>query len=282
MKLVKKNIKSKGSLKQILLVVLFIVCFVFIESCQDEESIVQVKISAVDFENIGLEHNSLLSETYLYLHDNITSLNQQSEIARKNKLQEFLVHKILENKKYPRENASIGKDFTVNLFRTSKNLFEKEEFIANNSLSENEIKVLASLDKILSFKSFENSNVVKQIEDLNRQIEFNNELTSKELIVLYSATSIAKYSFLYWKENISSWEELASNDLVHKNLNVRSGPGGNIVKADVAGGVGAAAGTWLLNALPGPGNLAYGSAIIGGAGGASVYQAVTEILNWLW
>lgn len=58
--------------------------------------------------------------------------------------------------------------------------------------------------------------------------------------------------------------------------------GGDIAIADVAGAVGAAAGAWVVNVLPGPGQIAYGSAIIAGGVGASVAEGVKKLLDWIW
>ncbi|CAI8163606.1 MAG: Uncharacterised protein [Bacteroidota bacterium] len=56
----------------------------------------------------------------------------------------------------------------------------------------------------------------------------------------------------------------------------------DIVKADVGGAVAGAAGAWIVNVVPGAGQVAYGGAIVGGAVAGSVGVAVTKFLDWIW
>jgi len=74
------------------------------------------------------------------------------------------------------------------------------------------------------------------------------------------------------------WIALA--DVSKTGNNFRSSPVGNVVKGDVAGAIGGAAGAWAVNVIPGAGQVAFGGAIVGAGVAGSVGVAVYEVFDY--
>lgn len=224
-------------------------------------------ITAKDLEFVGIEHNDLLDKTYTALKDNNIGKDKSKEFTRN-----FLVDTIFNMSKYSDKSNTIGAVYaSQNVVDplTVKNLYPN---VAGKTLSQKEKDILDELEQILNLSSQEE--IDKGSRDLENKIS-NGKFEDKQLITLYSATNLARYSFKYWSENSRKWSELGDN------ISAMS-TGGDIAIADVAGAVGAAAGAWVVNVLPGPGQIAYGSAIIAGGVGASVAEGVKKLLDWIW
>ncbi len=123
--------------------------------------------------------------------------------------------------------------------------------------------------------------ILLNIISLELEIENDNSLNNDQLIILYSATEIAKYSYTYWSDNWKKWASLNNNGNKIVYGNKIANVGGDIVIGDVAGGVAGGVGALAVNLIPGPGQVAYGGAIIGGAVTGSAYVAVDAFLHWL-
>jgi len=141
-------------------------------------------------------------------------------------------------------------------------------------LNEKELHFLNRLDAILTDVEYNDPEVIKEIEDLESEIELE-ELTNNQLLVLYSATQTAKHSYIYWSENWDKWLELDEN-----SLKSAMSIGGDIVKGDVAGAVGGAVGALAANIIIGPGQVAYGTAVITCGVAGSVGVAVYKLIEW--
>lgn len=138
---------------------------------------------------------------------------------------------------------------------------------------------LDMLYEILNDQSATIENKIKNITELEKKIS-KEEYTKKELILMYSATNVAKKSLEYWSENAKKWLELyPKRHAGNLKQKVNRYDWGDIAGADVAGAIGTAASTWAVNAVPGAGQVAYGSAIVGGAALASGCEMVGQLVS---
>lgn len=99
-------------------------------------------------------------------------------------------------------------------------------------------------------------------------------LKNEDLCCLFSATTMAIYSTEYWENNIENWNNLNGSSTAKAGPRIR-----RVAGADVIGAAAGAAYAWGANIVPGGGQVAYGSAIVGTAAASSVYQAGMELLN---
>lgn len=238
-------------------------------------------IQAAELEFIGVEHNEKLQDTFEFLVSNQNSLGKKSPITNKQILETFLIAQIEANTQYPANMNAIGVAYTKQLFASSNRQFARqEEYFEGFELGEKVKFYLGELNSILSVESFGDTRVAQEIRVLEEAIALQNELSDRELILLYSATSVARHSYSYWSENHENWAQLGPDWTSQHSY--KTGPAGNIVKADVAGAVAGAVGALAVNVIVGPGQVAYAGAIVGGAATGSVYQGVIEFLDWVW
>lgn len=253
-------------------------------------------ITAKSMEFVGIEHNQLLEESFQFLKK---EHRKNSYVARtidnrKQRLEDFLISRVESNNKYSKESNELA---VANI----KKAFSSESTIASRVSISNESTIdfpeeikgyLEDLDKILD-QIGSNTDVGEKISNLEKRIEMDNKLTEKNLIILFSATQTAKYSYAYWSKNADKWKFLskegtlrairrsADSDSEQGNSNSGWETTKDIVKYDVAGAAGGAAGAAIVNVIPVAGQVAYGSAIVGGAVGASVTEGVKKLLDWM-
>lgn len=230
--------------------------------------------SSADFENIGIEHNRILDQIYL-------RLQAQQTKEHVGKIVEQVVLQELDNLvNYSNDDIQLAKRNIVS-FVANPNV-PVDQLYDNNmarSLSSDSKRFLDSLNRIIDlYNSSSVADFNLQVGNLEKEISTSN-LPLVDIVILYSATNTAKYSNVYWSQNTAKW--VALNDKESTSSSRLSCCGG-VVKADVAGAVGGAIGAAAVNLLPGAGQVAYGSAILGGAVGNSAVKAVENLLNWLW
>lgn len=223
-----------------------------------------------DLENVGIQHNKMLDTFYNHLKRNNIQKNVGVEV--KNVSIEYLS----QLQGYSDEDIKLGIEI-ISKF-VEKPTFYQDRLYTEKEAGEISEKAKVYLDSLNSLinNSFDD-NFDENVLELENNI-VKAELSEKDLTVLFSATNVAKYSVKYWKENYSKWETLS---FVTSNKLAKGGPGGRIAGADVAGAVGAAVTTWIVNAAPGAGQVAYGAAIAGGAAGGSVAQGIMELGSYL-
>ena len=263
-------------------------------------------ITAKSMEFVGIEHNQLLEESFQFLRK---EHRKNSYVARtidnrKQRLEDFLISRVESNNKYSKESnelavANIKKAFSSESTSVSRVSISNESSISISNESSisidfpEEIKgYLEDLDKILD-QIGSNTDVGKKISNLEKRIEMDNKLTEKNLIILFSATQTAKYSYAYWSKNADKWKFLSKEGTlraIRRSADSNSEQGNSnsgwettkdIVKYDVAGAAGGAAGAAIVNVIPVAGQVAYGSAIVGGAVAASVTEGVKKLLDWV-
>lgn len=230
-------------------------------------------------EFVGIEHNKILSQTYDFISNNKDAFNNKSNPQKMKEVEDFLV----ENMNSKSEFSEVSKESGTKLIHEqfSSDFATKKVQLVKTILSEKENFYLDKLYEIISGVYPEDMEVKNNIINLENEIQIDSDLTNQQRITLFSATATAKYSFEYWSKNINNWRSLS---VVNKNKSTTlksTGPIGDIIKADIAGAAFGAAYAYVINALPGAGQAAYGATILASAVGGSVFQAVLELLNWL-
>ena len=260
-----------GVLGGILVSILLVACF------NDSDLKDKSRVKAKDLECIGIEHNKMLASTLFELK----RLNEEENHWNQFDLKEFLKGELRNNPIVSEESLGQGYESIDLVFKNAKRF--------NRGLEGDQINlddVAAEARPYLKrlFNLFDNLNVhdnsiFNEIEKLERDISSNERLANNDLVLLYAATQTGKYSFEYWSQHMDEWRELGNAKGVMKD------PGevaGNIVKADIEGAVGGAVGALAVNVAVGPGQVAYGGAILGGAAGNSAIEAFSYLLDWAW
>lgn len=251
-----------------------LVTMILFQSCEKDENSLSTDINAKQLEFVGVEHNKMLNEVYEFIkNENI------DKKTGKLKIENFLISKINSNTEYSNQSNKIGIDYTKDVFSRKINLNSSLKLSSkksSNSLADNYID---RLDQILTNIDFNDNSVLMTINSIEQEIEQDENLTDENKITLLSATQVSRYSYNYWSENWDNW--LALVDVNKSSFNKRTkSAGGNIVKGDVAGAIGGAAGAWAVNVIPGAGQVAYGGAIIGAGVAGSVGVAVYELFDY--
>lgn len=274
------------------------------ESIEMDNNISKV-INAKSIEFVGIEHNIMLDETYVFLKKESSKKSYQNKSSKdkKRSLENFLISRVKANRKFSDRSNEIGIENVKRIFKEKQTFSKLSTYSKKTSsfLSDKEKAYLDSLNEILEKIDFtKNNNIEENISNLEKDIENEIDLSDEQLITLFSATQTAKYSYNYWKNNFKKWSVLGNNSTITlKQLALKStsnpecefGIEGctveenlenvkDVVKADIGGAVGGAAGAWVLNFVPGAGQVAYGGAIVGGAVAASVAVAVTKLLDY--
>lgn len=245
-------------------------------SCSEEleENTIQHenRLLAKDVEFLGIEHNEGLQDAFTFLEKSKQdkgNFDIKSEIKN---LETFLILRANSNSKYPKQSNQIGVELTKKVFKNPRYFTQPNEKgkRITDDLSVAEKEYLDQLDQILKNAKRGDLNISKRITDLENEIENDLELDNNQLLVLFSATQTAKYSYQYWVKNAENWANLISNKANKGWLDDLY----LVVASDAAGGVGGAVGALAVNLIPGLGQVAYGGAIVGGAVGASATAVV--------
>ena len=240
-----------------------------------------------DFEFIGVEHNAILGGV---LEDIIKDSNIKNEdlgIEMSNYIFEKS-SKLISSDKEVEYSKHVIDEMIYNPIDVTKNLYpiEKQDILSDNSKV-----VLDELHKVL-FSENEISIMINDIEEIERLSYNDVNLTNSDLYVIFTATSIAKNTIEYWEVNYDNWSSALKEreSLLENNYTLlaarKKGIGrhfAEIVAADVGGGVFAAAGAWIVNVVPGWGQIAYGGAIVMGAvsgsGGVATLKIADQIFD---
>lgn len=248
----------KKALKNLSLAVLFMSGFSFAQT------------SPSDFENVGKEHNIMMEVIYKNFNEKHITNNIGNEI--KTVSIEYINKNMTQ---YSEEDRKLAVKFVTD-YVNSPVFYEGKLYNASleKELSTATKRYLDVLNNIINDESLDHRQFETKVKSLEKEI-VSAKLSPKEETILFSATNTAVYSHSYWATNYSKWKAL---DLARNgSTTMKAGPGPRIVGMDVAGGVGAAAGTWAVNVIPGAGQVAYGTAIVGGAVAGSAGQAVYEL-----
>lgn len=177
-------------------------------------------------------------------------------------------------------SANVKKQAEINItknayaFGTLKNLYPDDK--TAKYLTDSEKRYLDKLFNIVIDNKLSATDIKRKVKSLESEINADKSLNNTQLATLYSATNTAKFSVEYWEENTEKWIILGGGNPA---VTTTACCGDGVAAADVGGAVGAAVSTWMANAAPGAGQIAYGGAIVGGAAAASVGKAIENLLN---
>jgi hypothetical protein len=281
------------------------------------KEIQNIQLNPSDFKIIGNEHNRILELTFASLEKELLSDNGSAKIKNKNgkyySSELSTIDEVLEytkgvikkeisknNSKYSKSSI-IQKSVNVSLngvdamFEMKTPLMENDKLYNRTIESKLTSKVklyLSDLNALLRDQDTSLVSLKNRIHILETTISHAN-LTEGEQAILYSATNTASSTLTYWNENYNNWVTTLPDDtpsgphpprptglhLPKPENDVTHPYWKSIGIADVAGAIGGAVGAAVINIMPGPGQVAYASAIVGTALGGSVTQAVTSILS---
>lgn len=235
------------------------------------------------YSKIGLYHNSGLDFMLESLKVSVGKEASKEEwMYRLSKLNEDLVSFSKSDSRY----FAIENDSQLGLVVNALTNFEKRsntKSSVNNPYTNIKDYINDNIQNYLDLMSTAIDNhdnlddIVMELNEIKSKIEF--EVNSEfDKFVLLSAVEVAIASCEYWWENIIEWRDAFNAD---GKISPQAAAK-NIAKADLAGAAGGAAYAWILNAVPGAGQVAYGSTIGTVALGASTYEAALAIINWLW
>lgn len=112
--------------------------------------------------------------------------------------------------------------------------------------------------------------------------EAENILPEKEQTVIYVATSIASHTLEYWLNNLEKWNQLLSSTQKSSTKIMKAKQAfswKSVGKNDVAGGIGGAVGAGVARLFGPVGWAGWGGAILGGAAGASAFDAAMQLMD---
>jgi len=239
-----------------------------------------------EISNLAIEHNNALNSVLIGLKEREVSYAKNKENI------EFILNEELE--KFYQDNISDASEQNDAILQSKKEvsrfikkgrsqklsrsaaLSSIEEVIEeySSNLTEGQIKYLKELD--LVFKTSGND-VDLIITELNRiMYSVRQELSAEEAQIILAGTEIGKASIQYWSENIDEWKKLLGEG---GSPQTRWFSWSELAGSDVAGAVGGATTAAVVNLLPGAGQVAYGSVILGGAAGTSATDAVMQVWN---
>lgn len=246
------------------------------------------QLKAEDFAYIGKAHNQQLAVVYNALlkskkpSGSITNSrlsmteNQALDIA-----EETIVDEVNLNTSLPSTIKTIAIDYVTNTF-SGVPVMENNKLYTQalaSSLPQSIISILDRIDLLLVDADSSLVSLNTGLNAIEAEVPSLN-LSLQHQGIVYSATNIARFTSQYWVENVNAWLELGQGNLGGRNSFIARTTGfwgwlKSVGGGDVAGGVSAAAGAWVANVVIGPGTVAYGGAIITGAVGCSVYNAIS-------
>jgi hypothetical protein len=274
-----------------------ILSLTFFISCSEEHKIEEERISATDMEFVGLEHNEILEKTFNVLKKEKKDIKNQIKLnSKKNHLERIIVGVISNTEKYTEESKKNGIQSVKDFFK-KQNTLSKSNSINNLQaeyllLPDQDQFYLGQLDLILSSIdtiNIKNNSTLESIINLEIAIGYDQNLNNKQLLILFSATQTAKYSFSYWRRNLMSWIDKGGDELSRPGCPTDCPIGKaniahlkEIVTDDAAGAVAGAVGAAAANIIVGAGTAAYGAAIVTTAAAASAFTAAKKLISWLW
>ncbi len=295
-KILPENRKSKQiiinlneQLKSIYQLLILTIIFSLSSACTEENTDIRATelLTMTEIQALGIQHNEALAQTFEGLKN-----VQMSEIKNSAGM-ELVLNQELD--KYYRSNfknessVEIANDYSSKevskFFGRANNTNSRlsgmspiEITISEHSefLSSGQVEFLNEIDFVLSL----GSSLEETVEALNElQQKASNELSDEQAQVILIGAEIGKASMTYWSENLDNWEDVINQNEGGRSARVQWFDWSEVAGADVGGAVGGAVGAAAVNLLPGAGQIAYGSAIVGGAAGGSATDAVIQVWN---
>ena len=253
-------------------------------SCENENQEVLVKsasnlLSEAEIKDIGVKHNealaSVLKELQKYPDLNKEQKSMKAVMATEKYLRTIYPDDDQIIAAAKEEEYTVSKNFTKLKVKSAGSLIVLALDENYNHFSEKQRKLLKECDNILGTGGLSLQEIIEGLKRIQLKAK---DLPVEEQSLILSATEVGKQSAIYWSENLDAWDAALNGTETKRTKGWFSF--GAVVKADVGGAVGGAVTAAVLNALPGPGTVAYGGAILGGAAGASTCSAVVQILDY--
>lgn len=273
-------------------VFLILLSFIFSQCGQDENIQTPILLSDLDVKNIALTHNDALNQVFLGLKKQkitgeLNTKNFETIVNIVNsELTDFYSSHYVGEINFQKsadyfsrnEVSKYANNPSGSIYRTKSGLTPIESVIDEYKtyLSSQQIQLLSRCDKALVNSLEDSDAAITELDAIQATAKQNLSQQDAQIIII--GTEIGKASISYWKENFNEWQELiAPTSSQARTTGWFSG--GEVVGADVAGGIGGAVGAAVVNVVPGAGQVAYGGAILGGAAGASAADAVMQVWN---
>ncbi len=270
---------------------LFAVVALFLTSCTEEssdspihqlKSTTNISTTPADYIYIGVDHNTICTDVYNAMDDGTISIESKDDLLPI--IKDYLVLYVENFVGTTQEDKNMSYQLLDHIFDgevQSIDLFPNVLNHLHSSVRDFLTNIYNAVDA-LDFSQGTPDFVTYEItlSQIENQFLDNSNLNEGDKSTLLSAISVARKSPYYWNSNYNNWDTLLEN--TNKSVLKESEPIHNVVKADIAGAAMGAATAWVTNFLVGPGTVAYGSAIVIGAVGCSVFQSVWEVLSiWI-
>ena len=271
------------------LVILFVQLFSFsillsLSSCKkgNLENVKNKQLNATDFKIVGIEHNKALENVYQTLKSSKSgSANFRTTFLTLDyalMLSEQTTIDYVNSSDFSSESTQLAIELINNIYdhmplMTDNGLYTS---VIANSLNAAQIQILDQLNVVMSDDDYSLPSLQNRINNIESQVPSLN-LTEEQQIIIYSATSVAKYTLEYWNVNFDEWVALNSN--INGRMASRPFNWKQVGKNDIAGAVAGAAATGIARLFGPIGWTIWGGAILGGAVGGSAYDAVMQLLK---
>ena len=259
-----------------------IVCLLFFSgSCAKEQAKSNhPQLDPAQFEQIGIEHNKALGTVYhaLYAYKHQPSNLKPMEYTLQGALdvsETTVLGYLEENQEFSEESQQLA----VGLVQ---NIYDHEPVAENNNLytaataaglTPPLLQALDALNVVLSDEDHSLSSLQARISQIEATVPALN-LTIEEQGLIYSAAAVGRHTLEYWNVNYENWLAL-NGGTGSKTGKVFSWKQAG--KHDVAGAVAGAVTTGVLRLFGPVGWSVWGAAILGGAAGASAYDAIIQL-----
>lgn len=149
-----------------------------------------------------------------------------------------------------------------------------------NYFNDEQITLLQQCDQVLNNFNGNNIEIVtNSLEKIKSRAQ--SELLEENAQIILIACEIGIMSSTYWSENIEEWNQVLNGNSSSRIASKSWFSWSEVAGADVAGAVGAAVTTAIVNVVPGAGQVGYGTAIVSTAAGASAGDAVLQVWNYM-
>jgi len=271
-----------------------ILSLIFFNCSNDNELIKDVNselLSSKEIEKIAQEHNQTLNFVLNTLKSKdlskvndvekmISILDEGTEnyfitiLKNENQINKAVQLSSKEISKYLKPSESISSKRT-NSSPISQVIEENQ-----NYFNDEQITLLQQCDQVLNNFNGNNIEIVtNSLEKIKSRAQ--SELLEENAQIILIACEIGIMSSTYWSENIEEWNQVLNGNSSSRIASKSWFSWSEVAGADVAGAVGAAVTTAIINVVPGAGPVGYGTAIVSTAAGASAGDAVLQVWNYM-
>lgn len=223
---------------------------------------------AADYNFIGVEHNKQLDFAYNEVLEN--GLTRETLPTFVNSL---AMNFTAEYASW--SNVQLGVQYLRGAFASPRNT--GTSLYSSTEAQSMSPELRAYLDQLstIVYGTMDPQAIKAQVTALESRINMDRNITNKDLNLIYSTTSVARYSSDYWGQHFAKWEQLAGFQ-GRLQATTRNRYIGEDIGGAIAGGTAAA----IVNAIPGAGQVAYSGAVLGSAFGASAARVLGDLTGW--